>query len=329
MSSSASGSGSSRSTARASPSSSRSRSSSSDGGGSTPTPSRARLELPQWDGRRGAARRRTSGRSPGSPRVGSPARVRRARRTTSPTRTDRRRTGTAAAPVSATRSTSRRVSSSRPKKSALSASRNARRPLYGLRSSPGIRTRALVPSTAPRNAAQSSSTSPKRACGSLAVARAIAASTAGGTSGRLSRTEGIGWWRCWSSRTFSDVPGKGCSRGQHLVQHDPEGVDVRTRGRLLEPDLLGGQVRGRSADHRPGGLLGRAGLQRDAEVGQVGVAFLVQQDVAGLHVTVHHPLVVCGRRAPRRSDRGSGPRVRARGVRRGGGPRGSRRAGTA
>ena len=44
----------------------------------------------------------------------------------------------------------------------------------------------------------------------------------------------------------------------------------------------------------PVGLLGRAGVEGDAEVGQVRVALLVEQDVAGLHVPVHDALAVRG-----------------------------------
>jgi hypothetical protein len=81
---------------------------------------------------------------------------------------------------------------------------------------------------------------------------------------------------------------------QHLEQHDAERVDVRSRCRRLELDLLGGQVGGRAAHHRPCGLLGRARLERDAEVAQVRVALVVQQDVARLHVAVDDALPVRG-----------------------------------
>ncbi len=88
--------------------------------------------------------------------------------------------------------------------------------------------------------------------------------------------------------------------GEHLVRDDPERVDVRSRARRVEPDLLGRQVRGCSAHHRARRSLGGAGIERDAEVREVGVAVLVQQDVAGLHVPVDDPLTM--RRRERRRD---------------------------
>jgi hypothetical protein len=42
-------------------------------------------------------------------------------------------------------------------------------------------------------------------------------------------------------------------------------------------------------------LLRRALVQRDAEVGRIGVALLVQQDVAGLDVAMHDALSVSRR----------------------------------
>jgi hypothetical protein len=66
----------------------------------------------------------------------------------------------------------------------------------------------------------------------------------------------------------------------------------------LEPDLFGRQVPGCAAQHGSRRALGRSRIERHAEVREVGVPLLVKQDVAGLHVTVHHPLTV-GRRERR------------------------------
>ena len=77
------------------------------------------------------------------------------------------------------------------------------------------------------------------------------------------------------------------------LEHDAaEGIHVGRRGHLLTADLLG-----RHVVERPDGLprLGyQAGLQvlREAEVGNVRVAFLVKQDVRRLQVTMDHAVGV-------------------------------------
>ncbi len=174
------------------------------------------------------------------------------------------------------------------------------------------RRRDAVPSSAARKAAASSSASSKRASGSFAVARAMTASTADGSSGRIRRDRGERLLEVLVEQAPERAPGERVLAREHLVQHDPERVDVRSGRERFEPDLLGGQVRGRAADHRSGRLLERAGSERDAEVRQVGVALLVEQDVGRLHVAVDDALPVRRRRAPTRCGRGSERRVRRR-----------------
>ena len=61
----------------------------------------------------------------------------------------------------------------------------------------------------------------------------------------------------------------------------------------------------------PDGLLGSADVERDAEVGEVGVALLVEQDVARLHVPVHDALSMRGGERGRHlvQDRGGSRRL--------------------
>jgi hypothetical protein len=83
--------------------------------------------------------------------------------------------------------------------------------------------------------------------------------------------------------------------GQHLVQHAAEGVHVRAGGDLaLAHRLLGTHVvRGAQGHPRLGhpGPAGLAGGEGDAEVGHQRRA-VVQQDVLGLDVAVHHAVAV-------------------------------------
>ena len=72
----------------------------------------------------------------------------------------------------------------------------------------------------------------------------------------------------------------------------PPGRRGRRRVPPPHPGLLGGQVRGRSehrAHLRDAGLLGRPG---DTEVGELDDVVLRHQQVAGLHVAVHHAVAV-------------------------------------
>jgi len=79
---------------------------------------------------------------------------------------------------------------------------------------------------------------------------------------------------------------------EHLVEHDAQRIDVRALGHRLAQGLLRGHVVGR-AEHVPGSrqpvLLERAG---DAEVGDLRLAFVVDQHVLGLDVAVHETLGV-------------------------------------
>lgn len=88
--------------------------------------------------------------------------------------------------------------------------------------------------------------------------------------------------------------------GQHLVQHDPAGVDVAAGVGRTVLDLLGGQVRHR-AQQRPGGVGGRADRPDQAEVGDLHPAVVPYEDVLRLHVAVHEPRPV--RRPERGEDR--------------------------
>ena len=74
--------------------------------------------------------------------------------------------------------------------------------------------------------------------------------------------------------------------GEHLEQHDAEAVDVGLAVDVVAERLLGGDVVGGAEDAALGGqalLVERAG---DAEVGDLGGALLVDQDVLGLDVAV-------------------------------------------
>ena len=188
----------------------------------------ARVRALGAGGPRGAGRRRTSGRSPGSPRVGSPARGRPAPRRTSPIPrvpprrgTGRRRSRPAARGAVASAARVRRSRRCRPRGTRAG-------PCTGCAPRRGSATRAPPPDRpAERGAELEHVGEPRlRILGGRPRDRRV---HGGGMSGRFARTEGIGWWRCWSSRTFSDVPGNGCSDGEHLVQHHPERVDVRAR----------------------------------------------------------------------------------------------------
>ena len=69
--------------------------------------------------------------------------------------------------------------------------------------------------------------------------------------------------------------------GEGLVQRDPELVDIGDG-----PNGFAAELRGRCVGRRPGrergGRVGQFGASEgDAEVGQVGVAVLIEQDVGG------------------------------------------------
>ena len=84
---------------------------------------------------------------------------------------------------------------------------------------------------------------------------------------------------------------------EHPVEDHAERVDVARGSDRLAGGLLGGHVRGRP-DERP--LLGErvgAAHPRDSEVGDLRVAFLVEDDVHRLQVAVHEAAVVGVREA--------------------------------
>src|SRR3954471_16239878 len=69
---------------------------------------------------------------------------------------------------------------------------------------------------------------------------------------------------------------------QAFMQHTPEREAVGAPIDVLTADLLRREVVER-AGHTPA----RAGLSTDSEVGEVGMSVVVDEDVRGLHVTVH------------------------------------------
>ena len=89
--------------------------------------------------------------------------------------------------------------------------------------------------------------------------------------------------------------------GEHLEQHDPERVEVGLAGDVVAERLLGRDVVGR-AEHAAVGrqpvLVERA---RDAEVGDLRRALLVDEDVLRLDVAVDDAALVGGARARARS----------------------------
>ncbi len=93
-------------------------------------------------------------------------------------------------------------------------------------------------------------------------------------------------------RRLEGVPGVLAAPGEALDQHEAERVDVDRGRHRLPAHLLGAEV-GRGADDHARGRHRRGVADRgDAEVGQVGAAVTVEQDVAGLDVAVHDPAPV-------------------------------------
>jgi hypothetical protein len=93
--------------------------------------------------------------------------------------------------------------------------------------------------------------------------------------------------------------GQGGVRGErhpareHLVGHDPEGVDVGPAVDLAHGRLLGSHVLRGAGDHAGDGDPARAlDDLGDPEVHEVHPAPLVEQDVLRLHVAMDDPLVV-------------------------------------
>jgi hypothetical protein len=83
--------------------------------------------------------------------------------------------------------------------------------------------------------------------------------------------------------------------GEQFEEQDAQGVDIGLGGEGLGLDLFGGQVGGGTGDDVSGsGGLVIAQLLGDAEVGEEGVAVLVEQDVGGLDIAVDDALLVGG-----------------------------------
>ena len=113
--------------------------------------------------------------------------------------------------------------------------------------------------------------------------------------------------------------------GEHLVEDDAERVEVALPGDGVAERLLGRDVVGR-AEHAPvGGQAVLVERARDAEVGDLGRALLVDQDVLRLDVAVDDAAARARRRAPARSrSRRRRPRGSAAGRCAGCGPSASR-----
>jgi hypothetical protein len=80
--------------------------------------------------------------------------------------------------------------------------------------------------------------------------------------------------------------------GKHLEEHETEAVHVGSGRRGLPAQLLWGHVVGRAV--RPRRCEPRGDVSSDAEVREIGVPVLVEQDVGGLDITVHDTLSVRG-----------------------------------
>ena len=82
---------------------------------------------------------------------------------------------------------------------------------------------------------------------------------------------------------------------EDLVQHHPHRVDVAARVELIALHLLGAHVVRRADDEaRLGHPFLRLGHPRDAEVHQLHLALVVDEDVLRLDVAVDDPLLVRG-----------------------------------
>ena len=85
-------------------------------------------------------------------------------------------------------------------------------------------------------------------------------------------------------RVGERVPADQGLEGQHA-----QPVHVGRRARLPTTELFGGEVVGEGARAHLSHDLGRE-VASDAEVGEVAIAFVVEEHVLGLHVAVDHPV---------------------------------------
>jgi len=84
----------------------------------------------------------------------------------------------------------------------------------------------------------------------------------------------------------------GAPAGDDLEEDDAEAIDVRVGARVVRVDELWVDVP-RGAHHGPGGVPPRAVVAEpgQAKVAEPGAEGLIQHDVAGLDVAVHHALL--------------------------------------
>ena len=76
--------------------------------------------------------------------------------------------------------------------------------------------------------------------------------------------------------------------GQHLPCHDPHGIQVALRRRLIVLDGLRRQIGGGAQQHAGGRERGRRRHFGQTEIGDLHTAAIVQHDVLGFDVAMHH-----------------------------------------
>ena len=81
---------------------------------------------------------------------------------------------------------------------------------------------------------------------------------------------------------------EGQGAAEHFVEHQADGVEVAAAIHRFGPRLFGREVLRRADHHAAAGDAGGAGRARHAEIADVGVAGLVDQDVGRLEVAVDH-----------------------------------------
>ncbi len=163
----------------------------------------------------------------------------------------------------------------------------------GRRPAPGSGT--IVGTAGVTRAAPMAAAEGNRAAGSGSMARSTARTRASSRSGRrvaegdvVARGHGPGG-------DHGVVALERLAPDQSLVEDHPEGVEVGEGRRRVAAQLLGGEVGGGADELAGAGEVG-AHLEAlgDAEVGDLGRPLAREQDVARLHVAVHHPHVVGG-----------------------------------